>query len=93
MSMTPAQIIAQIEVAASTALPYAPPGIQLAYTLAINALHAVQKARNNGADVTQADLDAIWAANDQAKADDLKAQQEALARAAAVQRGGGRGEE
>ncbi len=80
MSMTPAQIVAQIDVFATSVTPFLPPGVALAITLAKNALHAVQTAQNAGQDVSDAQLQALFAADDKAKADDLLAQQEALAK-------------
>ena len=84
MILTQAQLskIETIESIATALLPLAPPGINLAVTLALNAMHAVKNAQNAGKDVTPAQLEALFAADDQAKADDLLAQQEALQRKA-----------
>ena len=81
MSMTPSQIAAQIQIFASSAVPFLQPKAQLAVTLATNAMNAIQIAQNGGADVTDAQLDALFAADDQAKADDLKAQLEVMSKA------------
>lgn len=78
MSMTPQQIAAEISVFAQAVTPFLPPGIQLAVTLAINAMKAVQAAQNSGADVTPEQLEALFAADDQAKADNLQAEQERI---------------
>jgi hypothetical protein len=77
--MTPRQL-AQIETIKSivtSLLPLAPPGVQLALGLATNALNAVQKAQNQGKDVTREQLAALFAADDAAKADDQLAQEQA----------------
>lgn len=82
MSMTVAQILAQLKIIATSATPFLPPGISLGVTLAMNALTAVQNAQNGGADVTKEQLAALFAADDQAKADGLLAEQEESAKAA-----------
>lgn len=79
--MTPEQIAGEIQIFTAVATPLLPPGAQLAATLALNAMRAVQNAQNGGQDVTPEELAALFAADDQAKADDLRAQQEAIAKA------------
>ena len=77
--MTPNQL-AQIETIKSVVaslLPLAPPGVQLALTLATNLFNAVQKAQNQGQDVTREQLAALFKADEDAVADDLAAQQAA----------------
>ena len=80
MTMTAQQIAAQIQVFAGAATPFLPPNAQLAVTLANAAMQAVHNAQNGGQDVTPEQLEALFAADDQAKADDLLAQQQALAK-------------
>jgi hypothetical protein len=77
MSTTPNQIVAELAVLAQTLGPLLPPNARLAVTLALTAMHAVQAAQDRGRDVTSSELDALFAADDQAKADDLLAQQAA----------------
>jgi hypothetical protein len=72
--MTSAQVVSNLKVLAQTLLPLAPPGVSLAITLALNAMTAVQAAQNQGKDVTREQLDALFAADDLAKQDDLLAQ-------------------
>lgn len=82
MSLTPQQLTNELAILAQTIGPLLPPNASLAVALAQIAMHAVTIAQNEGRDVTPAELEALFAADDAAKADDILAQQEASAKAA-----------
>ena len=83
--MTLNQILEGLNNLASAASPFLPPNARLAVTLAQSALAAVERAQQAGqADISDADLDALFVEYEHAKADDRAAVKQRLAEDAAT---------
>lgn len=67
-------VIAGVELVADAAAPLLPPNMQLALAIAKAAIMAIERAQNNGRDVTEAELDALFEEDEKARQADLAAQ-------------------
>lgn len=69
---------AELLVDVALPLPFLPPNVRLALLIAKAAIAAIERASNDGRDVTDEELDALFAEDEAARQADLAARQKRL---------------
>jgi len=69
---------AELLVDVALPLPFLPPNVRLALMIAKAAIAAIERASNDGRDVTDEELDALFAEDEAARQADLAARQKRL---------------